>query len=86
MRLCELSEKEVINLCNCKRLGCVNDLIFDECKGCIEAIVIPVGGRFCGFFGHASELVIPFECIKKMGPDFIMVEICEEKFLKSCKD
>ena len=86
MRLRDLREKEVINLCDCKRLGYVNDLVFDECTGCIKAIVVPPSGRFCCIFGHDSEVIIPYECIKKIGPDIIMVEICEEKFLKSCKD
>ena len=81
-----MREKEVINLCDCKRLGCVNDIVFDECDGTIKAIIVPVNGKFCGLFGNDSELVIPFDCIKKIGPDIIMVEICEEKFLKSCKD
>ena len=39
MRFCELQEKEVINTCDCKKLGCIIDLIFDECNGKIEAIV-----------------------------------------------
>ncbi len=86
MRLCEMREKEVINLCDCKRLGCVVDLVFDECDGCIQALVVPAVGKFCGLFGSESEYIIPFECVKKIGPDIIMVEICEEKFLKSCKD
>ena len=85
MRLCEMREKEVINLCNCKKLGCVSDIVFDECKGCIEAIVVPVPGKWLGLLGPESELVIPFECIKQIGPDIVMVDICEEKFLKSCK-
>ena len=42
MRFCELREKEVVNLCNCRRLGCVADII--------------------------------------------LVEICEENFLKRCKE
>ena len=86
MRLEELREKEVINLCTCKRLGYVNDLMFDICEGCIRAIVVPDRPKFCGFFGCDCEYVIPFECIRKIGEDFIMVEICEEKFLKSCTD
>ena len=86
MRLCDMREKEVINMCDCKRLGCVTDIVFDECEGCIKALVVPAAGRFCGLFGTESEYVIPFECVKKIGPDIIMVEICEEKFLKSCKD
>lgn len=70
MRICELREKEVINICNCKRLGCV------------EAIIIPGPGRICGFLGTDCEYVIPFACIKKIGPDIILVEIQEEKFLQ----
>ena len=86
MRLCELREKEVINLCSCKRLGCVEDLIFDLCAGTLLAIIGPERARFCGIFGSDCEFVIPVECIKKVGDDIIMVEICEEKCLKGCKD
>lgn len=79
MRLCEFQDKEVINTCDCKKLGCVVDLIIDECKGCIEAIIIPKGGKFCGIFGDVAEYIIPYNCIKKIGPDIILVEIHEER-------
>ena len=29
MTFCELREKDVINIHDCKRLGCVSDLVFD---------------------------------------------------------
>ena len=48
MRLCELEDKEVINACDWKKLGYIADLIIDECKGCIEAIVVPKAGKLCG--------------------------------------
>ncbi len=86
MRLCELREKEVINMCSCKKLGCVEDLEFNLCDGCLEALIVPQHAKFCGIFGSESEYVIPFECIKKIGQDIIMVEINEEKCLKGCKD
>ena len=79
MRLCELEDKEVINACDCKKLGYIADLIIDECKGCIEAIVVPKAGKLCGLFGDGAEYIIPFRCIKKIGPDMILVEICDEK-------
>lgn len=85
MRLCELREKEVINTCNCKRLGCVADVSLNLCNGCLESIIIPGPGKICGFLGSDSEYIIPFECIKKIGEDIILVEICEEKFLHDCK-
>ena len=78
LRLCELEAKEVINTCDCKKLGYVVDLIIDERQGRIEAIVIPRGGKFCGIFGDGAEYVIPFRCVKKIGPDIILVEIHED--------
>ena len=75
MRLCDLREKEVINTGNCRRLGCVVDLVVDMKKGCVQAIVVPGPGRLCGLFGYDSEYVIPFECICKVGPDIILVDI-----------
>lgn len=79
MRLCELEDKEVINTCDCRRLGYITDLIIDECKGCIEAIIVPRAGKFCGIFNDKPEYIIPFQCIKRIGPDIILVEIHDEK-------
>ena len=60
MRICELKEKEVINVCSGKRLGCIADVEINICTGEIEAIVIPGPGKICGFFGTDCEYVIPF--------------------------
>ena len=79
MRLCELENKEVIKACDCKKLGYVVGLIIDECKGCIEALVIPKGGKLCGFFSDGAEYIIPCKCMRKIGPDIILVEIHEER-------
>ena len=91
MRFCDFREKEVINICDCQRLGHVSDWIFDECSGCIEAIIVPRGNPFCELFGctgnrknatgticNRTEYVIPYKCIKKIGKDIILVEIHEE--------
>ena len=40
MRLCELREKEVINLCDGKRLGCIMDVEFDKGSGKIEKVIL----------------------------------------------
>lgn len=84
MRLSDLREKEVINLCTCKRLGYAEDLLFDLCEGCVKAIIVSEHTKFCGLFGNEYEYVIPIDCIKRTGEDFIMVEISEEKCRKAC--
>ncbi len=85
MRMCEVKMKEVINMCNCKKLGYVSDLDVDLCTGKILAIIVPKTTGFCGLFGTDNCYVIPYEKIDKIGEDIIFVEICEDKFLSSCK-
>ena len=71
----EFRKKEVISMRECKRLGHVCDLEFDECKGCITKIMVP---SCCGIWGKLTDdtvIVIPFQCIKQIGPDLILVDI-----------
>ena len=81
MRICDLREKQVINSSNCKVLGYVQDIEFDLCSGCIKAIIVPGPAKFLCFFGADCEYVIPYECIVNVGPDVILVNVCEEKVL-----
>ena len=55
MRICDLRQKEVINSCNCRRLGFVCDIEFDIGTGKIIAIIVPGCGKICGLFGRDSE-------------------------------
>ena len=79
MRLCELKQKEVINTCTCKSLGCPVDLEFNYKTGKIESLILPGPGRFCCFWGRESECIIPWNCICQIGDDIILVEIQEDK-------
>lgn len=79
MRLCELRQKEVINVCTCTSLGCVADVEFDPKTGCITALIVPGGNRFSCFWGHELELIIPWNCICQIGKDIILVELPAEK-------
>lgn len=85
MHFCELKEKDVINRCDCKRLGRVHDLVFDPKTGCVCAIVVPEPFRLCGFFRPDQEYVIPWKKICQIGPDIILVEVCAEEVLSPRK-
>lgn len=65
-------EKEVINACDGRRLGYVTDIEFDVCDGRITAIVVPVRSGFCGL--RAEDAVIPWDKIRKIGRDVILVD------------
>lgn len=82
MRICELKQKDVINTCTCKSLGCPTDVTFDPKTGKITALIIPGPGKICGFLGRDTEYIIPWECICQIGEDIILVEIQEENCLK----
>ena len=75
MRICELRQKEVINTCTCRSLGCVCDV----------AIIVPGPAKICCFLGRDTEYIIPWECICQIGADIILVEIEEEKCRKKCE-
>ena len=69
----DLKRKEIINICDGARLGCVCDLELDDCTGVISAIIVPGPPRFLGLFRGPDELVIPYCKIEKIGDDVILV-------------
>ena len=74
MRISDLKQKEVINICDCKRLGYVGDVDFDMDTGC-----------FCGFLVREKEYIIPFCDICQVGRDIILVKVDLEKAEEKCK-
>ena len=71
----ELRCREVINLCDGRKLGCRCDLDIDECTGQILSLIVPGERKLFGLIRSDDELVIPFCRIKKIGDDVILVEI-----------
>ena len=70
----ELREREVVNILDGKRLGLASDLEIDVETGWIKAIVVPGPGKFLWFFGKSEDFIIPWERIKKIGVDVILVD------------
>lgn len=79
MRICELKQREVINVKDCKRLGFVGDVDFDISTGKMLAIIVPGPGCVWGFLGREKEYIIPFCDICQIGDDIILVRLKEEK-------
>ncbi|WP_130863824.1 YlmC/YmxH family sporulation protein [Bacilliculturomica massiliensis] len=75
MRLSDLGYKEIVNLSNGCRYGQLADseLLFDPRQGKIKALLVPeFTGRF--HFGGSEFLQLPWNCIKKIGEDIIIVD------------
>ena len=77
-RVADLRCKEVINICTGLRLGCVCDVLFDPECGSIKALVVPGQYKAFGLLGRDDDIVIPWDCIKKVGDDIILIEVSGE--------
>jgi YlmC/YmxH family sporulation protein len=71
----DFRQKEVINVRDGKRLGVIVDMEFDLQTGRITAIVVPGPTRWLGFLKGDQDLVIPWDNIKKIGDDVILVDV-----------
>ena len=56
MRLCELRDKEVINICSGRRLGCIVDVEINVCSGEVEAVIIPGRVRSADFSEQTASM------------------------------
>ena len=74
MRVTELSCKEVVCIRDGARLGYVADVEVEVPDGQVCAIVVPGKCRFFGLLGHTEDFVIPWEAIRRVGDDIILVE------------
>lgn len=76
MRYTDLRQKEVINICDGRKLGNVVDLEIECETGRILAIVVPTGFNFAAVFrSEPTGVAIPWPSIVKIGDDAILVQL-----------
>ena len=74
IKFTDLQCKEVICIGSGQRLGFITDVRVDIPEGNICAIVVPGPCRFLGMMGRKDDYIIPWSCIKKIGPDIVLVD------------
>ena len=75
----DLRDKEVINICDGRILGYVDDIEIDICSGKLIALIVPCESSFLGF-AKGRSVVILWECIEKIGEDAILVKLDMREF------
>ncbi|MCM1134713.1 MAG: YlmC/YmxH family sporulation protein [Clostridium sp.] len=75
MLFSELKCKDVINMRDCRKLGRISDLEFDQCSGQICKVFIPGNNKFWNLLCNEPDICIPYRDIKQIGPDIIIVDI-----------
>ena len=78
MKFTELHCKEVICISDGRRLGFVADARLELPEGRVTALIVPGPCRFLGIAGRRDDYVIPWKCVKRVGPDIILVDIKPE--------
>lgn len=73
-RVKDMRLKEVINIHDGTRLGFVHDVEFQLPEGQIVGAIVQTPGRFFGLFGSREEYFIPWDAIRQMGDDIILIE------------
>ena len=74
MKLTQLQCKEVVCIGDGRRLGYIEDVQVEVPEGRICAIIVPGPGRCLGLGASRHEYCIPWNCIRKIGPDIVLVE------------
>ena len=74
MTLHDLSEKDVIQIKTGENLGRIDDVIFDEGTARLQSVVLRGRSHLFGLMGYDEDLIIPWEALKNIGTDVIMVD------------
>ena len=74
INFCDLKRKEVINLCDGCRLGCVGDVEVTVPEGSVKALIVFGPCRFFGLFGRGEDYYIPWDCVQRFGEDIILID------------
>ena len=80
MTFSDLKQKDVINVCDGRRLGKPMDIVLNE-AACAEALVVPANSGFLNMLKQEKEgCLIPWRRILRIGDDVILVDIGEENY------
>lgn len=84
LSFCDLRAKEVVNICDGRRLGNIIDVIIDCRCARITGIVVPYERGFFSFLKSNQDIFIPWNRICKIGKDVILVELTPSSMPMPC--
>ena len=72
-RITDMHDKEVINICDGTRIGCVDDVEVDTCTAQLVSIIVHGRPKCMGLLGHDEDSVISWKEIEVIGDETILV-------------
>ena len=85
VKFTDLQCKEVICVNDGRRLGFIKDIQLGIPEGEVLAIVVPGPCRMLGLLGHRDDYLIPWRCIRRIGPEIVLVDVKIEECRVPCK-
>lgn len=77
MKISDLKNMRVVNLGNGKVMGKIVDLVLDVNRGYVKAVMLPGESRWLGIWGAEKLTEVPWDKIKKIGKDVIIIDLPE---------
>ncbi|WP_042349011.1 YlmC/YmxH family sporulation protein [Bacillus massiliigorillae] len=74
MKISQFQTKDIVNLSDGRKLGILQDLEIHLSTGQIEALIVSNNSRWSNMFQREPEIIIPWNRIKKIGEDLILVD------------
>ncbi len=81
----DFRQKEVINIATGQRIGYISDVDIDMNNGTLNSVIIPGNGKFFGLFGGEKDIVIPWDAIRTIGDDIILVDYNDQTVRREAK-
>lgn len=75
VKFTQLQCKEVICVKDGRRLGYVADVVVEVPEGTVCSLVVPGPCKYLGIWGRGDDYIIPWNCICRIGPDIVLVDI-----------
>ena len=76
MRISDLRLLDVVNVKDGRRLGPIKDLDLDLDLGVVKGVIVQGPSRNRGLFGggKSDDVIVPWDRVKKIGVDVILVD------------
>lgn len=74
-KISDLGLRDIVNLVDGAKLGPVSDVYIDLETGKVLSLVLSGGKKYFGLYNAGRDVVVPWEKIKKIGVDTVLVEV-----------
>ena len=79
VRIGELRNRDVISVRDGVRIGFVGDIEINTQTAQLAAVVVYGRPRLFGLLGHEEDCIIPWESIRMLGEDAVLVDFVPQK-------